>query len=214
MSDNTPKRARRTSAVPREVVISIDNFERKASFAIGGLAILMSLLYLLARMASPSILKAHWVNDTVKPLANGKCPTHYLLHDSLCRFHQYYPAVDWLRMLMILAVGGLAIIFFAWRKRRSGIAVAALMLGFPTGVPGLIFFFLGGWLILRAYRLQKYGDATMVGSARKAREMAEARRAGRTYTPTAAPGTDVASPRPAPEPSARYTPKKSRGKKR
>jgi hypothetical protein len=84
-------------------------------------------------------------------------------------------------------------------------------LGLGLGVStGLVFFLLGAWLIVRAYRLQKYGDASFFGSNRVAKETGQAKRAERA-TRSAAKGeaapaiTKSAAP---PTASKRYTPKK------
>ena len=61
-----------------------------------------------------------------------------------------------------------------------GSACFAIFLGLGLGLgAGAVFFFLGAWLIIRAYRLQKYGVAGMVASNQVAREMSLARREGR-----------------------------------
>jgi len=69
---------------------------------------------------------------------------------------------------------------------------------------------LGAWLIVRAYRLQKYGDASFFGSNRVAKEEGQAKRANRaakgaeTSESTASPSKSAAPP----TASKRYTPKK------
>jgi hypothetical protein len=121
-------------------------------------------------------------------------------------------------------------LFFALRRKRAGVATFAVFLGLGLGLgSGLVFFFVGAWLIMRAYRLQKYGTPTMMGSNRVAREMAQARKEGRepdieTYTGSTGTSTSSTSrtssskktpPKSAtPEASKRYTPKKPAPKRR
>ena len=79
-----------------------------------------------------------------------------------------------------------------------------------TGTGGILFMFLGGWLAIRAFRLQKYGDPTFSGSNIKARERAQERRRNRgvrTKSPTT--GSASGTARATPAPSKRYTPKKT-----
>ena len=105
---------------------------------------------------------------------------------------------------MALAIIGLFILFFAFRKKRAGVIVSCLLLGLYIGAlsNGLLFVFVGGWLIIRAQRLTKYGDASFSGSSRKAKEISKARREGK---PVQSP--DAPLVKPAPEASKRYTPK-------
>jgi hypothetical protein len=76
-----------------------------------------------------------------------------------------------------------------------------------------VFVFMGAWLIVRAFRLQRYGDATWTGSNKIAREVAQAKREGRDATPKPKPSssspTAALPPGPAAPPTAskRYTPK-------
>jgi hypothetical protein len=105
----------------------------------------------------------------------------------------------------------------------------AVFLGLGLGLgSGLVFFFLGAWLIIRAYRLQKYGTPSMLTSNRVAREMATARKEGRepdieaiTGNPTTLTkgvtkpsSTSAPAKLPTPEASKRYTPKKPPRKRR
>jgi hypothetical protein len=63
--------------------------------------------------------------------------------------------------------------FFAlYRRRRSLLAFSLFLIGFgltiPIGVAGFAFILLGAWLMLRAWRLQKYGTANAKQVARAA----------------------------------------------
>ena len=105
---------------------------------------------------------------------------------------------------MALAIIGLFILFFAFRRKRSGVIVSCLLLGLYIGAlsNGLLFVFVGGWLIIRAQRLSKYGDASFSGSSRRAKEISKARKEGRV-----APAAGAPTLKPTPEASKRYTPK-------
>lgn len=190
--------------------MSLDRFERGAAVFAGVVAVI------LAAVIFPHLLKDTTLTDTAKATAHHHCVAPYVYSHlrGLCVHSRLTHPSDWVPQFVEILVAAAVILFFAWRKRRSGVAVATFLLGLSLGTAGFIFLFLGAWLMIRAYRLQKYGDATMLGSARKAREMADARRAGKEYTPTPSGDAVASPPKKAPAPSARYTPKKSRGKKR
>jgi multisubunit Na+/H+ antiporter MnhB subunit len=198
-------RVRRTSAVSREVVMGIDNVERRVSLVAGAIALV------LAAIISPHLFKNTWVTDTAKPSKSGGCPTGYRLVHAVCQHTYLTHPSTWLPQFLEILIVGLAILFFTWRRNRAGIAVASLLLGLALGVVGLTFLLLGGWLIIRALRLQRYGDASFSGSTRRAKEMSREKRAARASSPRA-PRRDAKSSAKqpavvAPSPSKRYTPK-------
>jgi len=184
--------------------MGIDNIERGFSYVGGALALVLALIL------SPHLFKNTWVTDHVKPSASNKCPTNYHLVNQVCQFHHLTHPSDWLLEFLKVFVIGLAIILFAWWRKRAGVAFASILLGLAIGAVGLPFLFLGGWLVIRALRLQKYGDATFTGSSRRAREMANERRQARRSrggaTSRRAKSANTASPS-SPAPSKRYTPK-------
>ena len=191
--------------------MGIDATERKISFVGGGLALVLAAIFI------PHLLHNTTVIDTAKLTTLHHCPTGYKLVNAVCQRPRIaHPSAYVLQFLLIIAFGA-AMVLFTKRSKRSGVAVCALFLGLALGTFGLPFLFLGGWLIIRAFRLQKYGDATFAGSNRRAREKAIARRAGRT-TPTrssakgasrsATRGSTKGAIKPSgPAPSKRYTPK-------
>ena len=133
--------------------MGIDNVERRVSLVAGAIALV------LAAIISPHLFKNTWVTDTAKPSKSGSCPTGYHLVHAVCQHTYLTHPSTWLPQFLEILVVGLAILFFTWRRNRAGIAVASLLLGLALGVVGLVFLLLGGWLIIRALRLQRYGDA-------------------------------------------------------
>ena len=192
--------------VPRSVVLGIDSFERRVSFLAGAIALVLALVI------SPHLFKNTWVTDKLKPSHLNTCTAGYHLVAGMCaRTRLTYPSNYLPQFLEILLVG-IAIVGFAWWQKRAGVAAAALFLGLALGTVGLPFLFLGGWLIIRALRLQKYGDATFRGSSERAREQAKARRAGRAprgASTKSAASSDGARQVTPPAPSKRYTPKQT-----
>ena len=184
--------------------MGLDLVERRASYVGGALALI------LAAIISPHLFKNTWVTDTAKPSAQNTCATHYHLVNKVCTYtHLTHPS-DWILQFLEIFILGVGLILFARLKKRAGVAVLSLLLGLALGVVGLPFLFLGGWLVIRALRLQKYGDASFVGSSKAAREAADQRRAEkRSGAPRARRDVvDVESTllKP-PAASKRYTPK-------
>ncbi len=198
-----PRRPR-VSKVPREVVLGLDLIERRASYVGGTLALI------LAAIISPHLFKNTWVTDTAKPSARNTCASGYHLVNKVCSYtHLTHPS-DWIIQFLEIFILGVGLFIFAKIKKRAGVAVLSLLLGLALGVVGLPFLFLGGWLVIRALRLQKYGDATFVGSSKAAREAADQRRAEKRSGVPRARKSDISTPStvPAPPaPSKRYTPK-------
>src|SRR5487761_2534203 len=191
--------------VPRSVVMGLDPFERRVSYFAGALAMVLAGLFM------PHLLHNTWVTDTAKPGAKNSCVAPFKLVGRVCQHvHLTHPS-DWLPQFLEIFIIGLVIVLFASLKKRVGVSFAGLFLGLAIGTTGLPFLFLGGWLVIRALRLQLYGDATFMGSSRLARAAADERRAARkagTPVPTrrAAPAPPKTAP--PPSPSKRYTPKK------
>ena len=196
------RRNRRVSAVSRQVILGLDNIERAVSLIAGALAMLLTLVI------TPHLFKNSKVTSTAQPLSNGKCAMDFHLVLKLCqRTHITHPS-DWLPQFLEIFVIGLFIIFFAFRRKRAGVAVSTLLLGLALGVVGLPFLIVGGWLVIRALRLQKYGDATFSGSTRRARQLALEKKQGRSPTARQSRGGVITAGAPAPpSPSKRYTPK-------
>jgi hypothetical protein len=201
------RRPRRESAVSRSVIMGLDHIERLISLIAGFVAVAMAL-------ALPFLIgKLYTI--TAKPISAKKCAVGYKLVGNLCQLTRPTVVSDWiLRFVMILVIG-LLLVMFALLRKRVGVAFVGLFLGLAIGTIGLPFLMLGGWLVIRALRLQKYGDATFAGSSMRAREMAKAKKEGRALAPSTAKSaksakgaknTAPSAPKP-PSASKRYTPK-------
>jgi hypothetical protein len=122
-------------------------------------------------------------------------------------------AGTWLLLgAIVLVFCGLG--FLALRRRKRSLVVFSFfVIGFsfvlifpPLGFALILF---GGWLLLRAYRIQKFGTA----NAKMAAVEARARPPRRERSRSRATGTAAATPYKAPVPSKRYTPKAAPRKK-
>jgi hypothetical protein len=205
VSDNENSKSRwlkekKPGMAPREVVMGLDKLERGVSFGAAGVALIFAALYFPRVLAKTTVLHLTAKPSKVEPF----CAKNYTHQASLCiRTLVTHPAY-WMPAFIALAIIGLFILFFAFRKKRAGVIVSCLLLGLYIGAlsNGLLFVFVGGWLIIRAQRLTKYGDASFSGSSRKAKEISKARKEGRS-----APTADAPTLKPTPEASKRYTPK-------
>jgi hypothetical protein len=219
------RRGRRQSLAPREAVLGLDPLERGISLFGAGIAFVLAIVTAIEwKRNLPTI-------TTTKYKAGKACPSAFPTHvNTLCEHIVKTTRTEWEVKFFFIVLVAACILFFAIRRKRAGVATFAVFLGLGLGLgSGLVFFFMGAWLIMRAYRLQKYGVATMMGSNRAAREMAQARKEGRepdlepysgsTGTSIApAPrtsGSKKTPPKPTgPEASKRYTPKKPAPKRR
>ena len=148
---------------------------------------------------------------TVKPSTTNTCPTDFHHAGTLCKEVLASSAGAWEVRLLFIVVIALCILYFTFRRKRAGVACFAVFLGFgPVYGAGLIFVLFGSWLILRAYRLQRFGEAGFASSNRVAKERGQARREGRlAKTASATNVKDSTQKVPtAPVASKRYTPKK------
>jgi hypothetical protein len=188
--------------------MGIDKVERGVSFFAGALAMVLAALFV------PHLTKNTWVTQTAKPVKGHTCaaPYHWNTVAKTCTHLKLTHWTAWLPQFLLILVMGLAILLFAVIRKRVGVAFSGFLLGLALGTVGLPFLFLGAWLLLRALRLQRYGDASFFGSSRIAREQAIAKREGRAPAPRARTKEKESAPDSprlaAPAPSKRYTPKK------
>jgi hypothetical protein len=109
-------------------------------------------------------------------------------------------------ILLLCIIGLLAL----WKRKRTLVAFDFFLVGFAftlfIGLIGFAFILIGGWLMLRAWRLNKYGTTSAKAIAQEART----RPRGRDRKAAASTGTKTSSAsgaRKAPTASKRYTPK-------
>lgn len=181
----------------------MDSTERNVSLFGVSIAMIISLVSLFAWIKKSPVI------TTVKYVKGKACPAAFPKHNlTFCEHILVESSSYWAARFLFIFIVSLVILFFTLRRKRAGVACFACFLGIGLGVAGVVFVFLGAWLIVRAFRLQRYGEASWKGSNQIAREMAQAKREGRDPTPksSAAP---AATPGPATPPTAskRYTPK-------
>jgi hypothetical protein len=196
---------------PREVVLGLDSLERGISLFGSCIALVLALVTAIEWARNlPTI-------TTVKYISGKSCPTSYPKHvGEFCEHILRTTRSEWEVKFFFILIVALCLLYFTLRRKRAGVACFAVFLGLGLGLAsGAVFLFLGVWLIIRAYRLQRYGVAGMLSSNRIAREMGDAKRAGRSPKLAAADGTPApAKSATPPSASKRYTPKKPPRKRR
>lgn len=217
-SDAKPRRffrESRTASVSRELVMGMDTLERRFGFGGAGIALVLALFFI------PHLIKNTTITVTAKPSKANVCAKGYHLVGTVCNKLEVTHPSYWLPQFFVFVIVGGAIAIFSYYRKRVGVIVGAFLLGLATGTAGIFFLALGGWLAVRAFRLNKYGDATFRGSNVIARQRAQERRASRgpraprgeraprgARSSKSAKSTTAATSR-TPVASKRYTPKKT-----
>jgi hypothetical protein len=127
----------------------------------------------------------------------------------------------WLLGGVIVLLGVIGMVAL-WHHKRTLVAFGSMLIGFAftlfVGLIGFLYIFLGGWLMLRAWRINRYGTTNSKLIAREAAASRKSTRDGRgrgsTRTKTSssnAPAT--AGEKKPPAASKRYTPKSPPRKK-
>jgi hypothetical protein len=115
-------------------------------------------------------------------------------------------------ILVICAVGLLAL----WKRKRTLVAFALFLVGFAftifIGLAGFAFILVGGWLMLRAWRINKYGSTNTKVIAREAAARPRGRQRKEPTRSTSKATTGPVAKKP-PTASKRYTPKAAPRKK-
>jgi hypothetical protein len=193
---------------PRKVVLGLDPVEFRVS--------LIGAVFAFVISAIPGVDWLRKVKTLTKltPPKSNICPAGYDHVASYCQKLSLTQS-SWAIQFFFVFVVALCLLYCTLRRTRAGVACFAVFLGLGhVSDVGVVFFAIGAWLILRAYRLQKYGDATFKGSNQIAREMSQAKREGRApkleaqKDATETTVKTVAKSAAAPAASKRYTPKK------
>jgi hypothetical protein len=197
----------------RAAILGLDTLERKVGLYGSGLALLIALATQLGGVLNPKLA----VKQSLAPLKGHICtyPKQLTFNKSSgkCTGELPYPLEHWVIGLVLLLVFALAMFVTVRIGRRGPLGFAALMTGFAfetqVGILGFPFIAAGGWLLIRAWRVQRYGTPT----ATKVNPTGEKRPpAPRAERPTRAKKAKAKAPA-GPAPSKRYTPKAPRKKK-
>ena len=207
-------RRRRESLVPRSEILGLNQLEQRVSWAAAIFAYaLAAFTALLWARNQPTVTKA-------ATLTNGTCPKGFHFVSRTCEQITHVSQGSWEFRFFFIMIVAVALSYFSWRQKRAGVATFAIFLGLGNGVFfGPLYLLLGVWLIMRAFRLQKYGDASFKGANRAAREQAAERKVARgsrtkTKTTSGRSSSPSAEGTKTPPASKRYTPKKQNTRRR
>jgi hypothetical protein len=201
----------------RARIVGVDPTERKIGI---GASILGVALALYANV--PYMVSKVAVRTTVKPKGKTCAPVvgitdlHYVASTKVC--DGVYPANHYILPLVVSLVLSVAIYVTVLIRRRAPLAFTMVMtgLGFGTVLVLVPYGVAGGWIMLRAWRTQRYGapNAKSVltgwvapsprGTTRRAKASAPRGRKGK--------GADTTARKP-PSANKRYTPKSPPKKK-
>lgn len=227
VTDGASARPALSDAEVRDKVTQIDATERKIGLGGAALAVVIGLFGLV-----PGI-----EHRGVKAGKHHSCPSGYTYAEAAKECAQYAHRSVWVWELVIVLVFALAIFVTVRIGRRSAVAFALVMAGFALefavqSILAVVFIFAGGWLVVRAWRVQRYGSPNASAAVRRAadkerrtsRSAGSGRGATRAGSGTASRRGDskgkskanevvTASGRPKPDANKRYTPKSPPRKK-
>jgi len=197
----------------RRRINQIDATERKVGLAAGALAVIFSFIYTIPYMVSKIS-----VETPTKPL-HKTCPHHFTYtvnSGASATCNTVYSPGHYAFQLMVWLIFSAAIFVTVIIGRRALLAFAIVITGLAFGIVYLFVPFVaaGGWLLLRAWRTQRYGSPTARapvegyvpppprGARRPPADRARTSTRKRSAKAEVTPGE-----RKPPEPNKRYTPK-------
>lgn len=204
--------ARMSDEEKRAYIVQIDPSERKIGLvaaALGAaLALYANVPYMVSKIAVPTTVKPHGRSCGIAGL-------HYVAKTKTC--NTAYPASHYILPLVVSMVLALAIYVTVRIRRRAPLAFTMVMTGLAFGsLLILVPYGVGaGWVMLRAWRTQKYGAPTarspVTGWVAPAPRAAGRRSGGRGRR--GKPAESDGAARKPPEANKRYTPKSPPKKK-
>jgi hypothetical protein len=187
----------------RRKLRTLDDTERKFGFGAAILAVAIAVLFI------PSLLHDTKQTYTAK-VVKGVCPPFYPppVHGTCTRIVVQHPS-DFVLRFILLMVLGLLLLAAVWASKRTLVMFMSFLTGLAAGTLGLLLIFYGGWLVLRSWRVQRYGTTNSKEIRTISTERAAERSAGRREAKKAKGTTQVPpSPGKSPvTPSKRYTPR-------
>jgi hypothetical protein len=141
-------------------ITQIDGTERKIGLVAAVLAAVLSLIATV-----PYMVKKTVVETTVKPV-HKTCADGFKYTAKTATCNTIYPASHYTFYLVVLLIFSLAIFITVRIGRRAPLAFAITITGLAIAtvlsslIIALPFLAGGGWLLLRAWRTQKYGSPT------------------------------------------------------
>jgi hypothetical protein len=204
-----------SDAQKRRAILGLDKRERQVGLIGSALAALIALTTTVPYVLKPKTA----VNQTLPANKNHTCSVQHFTFDKAtgkCNGKVVYSLDHWVFALVLLLVFALAIFVTVRIGRRGPLGFTTLMAGLAyetqVGVLGLPFIAAGGWLLIRAWRVQRYGSPMGTKTNPTGERRPPPARAER---PTRAKKSKSKTPEPTgPAPNKRYTPKAQTKKKK
>lgn len=192
----------------RQAIFNLDAREKKYGLIGAALAAVIALWQVVPYLSNPH-------NPVKLPVGkNHSCTSGFTYHKAANACEAFYDRAHWGFELAVLLAFALAIFVTVRFGRRSAAGFAALMAGLAfeaeVGILGIPFIFGGGWLLMRAWRVQRYGSPTATKSNPTGEKRAPAARAER---PTRKSKGAEKTEKKGPVASKRYTPKTAKKKR-
>jgi hypothetical protein len=198
----------------------IDPLERKIGLIGAGIAILAAIASTVPYIDNPKRSVTLTQNPTGSHHKTCTLPYVYekLSGSYTCVSRVTYSRAHWITELLIILIFPLAMLLCIKIGRRAPLAFTMLMTGFAIeatifGIVGLAYIVGGGWLIVRAWRVQKYGTTNGKEVARIAGERSAQRKAAKQAglpppsKSSKSSSNGNAAPKAPPQANKRYTPK-------
>lgn len=173
------------------------------------------------RSLDPQEVKLAFGAFVLATVAGIAIPAYILATDKITKAGKHTIAVAPDAALLGAVIIVLCILGFLtlWKRKRTFVSFALFLIGFAftlfIGLIGFVFIFVGGWLMLRAWRMNRYGttDAKAIRQEAATRPRGKgAAAAAKTTTRGGKASTEPGVRRP-PTASKRYTPKSPARKK-
>jgi len=200
-----------TNEAERKALVRfLDATERRYGLIAAGLSLVIGLFITFS--VQLGILPSTAVPTGKPPVCNSGYDLQMVSGKASCVLNTHTPVNT--TQLVFLLILSAAIGFAVYSKRRSILATTTLLAGMAYGILGIPFIALGGWLLVRAWRVQRFGTTSAREAAQSARQP-RAQREGSRRNFRAAKAAEAASSSKIapPTPSKRYTPPKPTGKR-
>lgn len=217
--------ASRTEMTDNEKAVAIrqvDQLERRVGYLGAVLGIGIGLAAFLPFIVNP---KKKFTSTITRSGKHCLAPFHAIAHNQ-CSGLITASRSHWVTELAIVVVFAAFLVVATRYGRRSLVAFALLFMGLAlldTSIIALLYVGAGGWLLVRAYRVQKYGTTNAKEVAAIAAKQREERKAGRAPSEKSSARSSTGSAKsgknskgkkatppdtkPRPEANKRYTPK-------
>jgi hypothetical protein len=174
------------------------------------------------RSLGPQEVKLAFGAFTLATVAGIAIPAYILGTDKITKAGKHTIAVAPDAALLGGVIIVLCILGFLtlWKRKRTFVSFALFLIGFAftlfIGLIGFVFILVGGWLMLRAWRINRYGttDAKLIRSEAASRPRGKAAAsASKGSTTSKGKASSQSGARKPPTASKRYTPKAPARKK-